>query len=530
MLARAGLAAGALGVLALPDAARAAPTRFDDLVEIAPPAGTAALRLLVSGNVPNSAVTGGALNLDNSASTGAGAVLHSNRGADALGRLLVVNQANPANPQHAVRIQNAGTAHTVSIFHDPAGGAGDPAAEAVDIVSTNAQDTALGVRGRESGKGTVKITHGKPASSDADASALSIALEGAGTACQGIYIGNDAGNPTTGNLLHIRNGGPDAERMRLTAAGRLELPEPGSGAGLELGGDANLYRADVKTLATDGALRIASAGATVNGSRWFVAQIPSSATIALEAGAGLRGVAVSAAITTRDQLDPISLLMVNVNSVVTPSAATDLRAVEVYKSNLSINGLPGAASGVVGSVVSSFQHQLRLLPIQAGGSGHLTNVFGFHAPPAAVVEPGWTVMNYSPLRVEAPGGTGTILNLTGLEIRDFKSRASNNYSLRSHGPAVHMRHSGGANLGSQESPETLLHLRGNAAFHGSLSLDEEANDPPAPAAGTARLYVKNGKLVVQWNDGSKTLFTTIPLNAAGAYPVTTTVTTDTAAP
>ena len=72
------------------------------------------------------AVTGGALNLDNSGSSGAGAVLYSNRGADALGRLLVVNQANPANPQHAVRIQNAGTAHTVSIFHDPAGGAGDP--------------------------------------------------------------------------------------------------------------------------------------------------------------------------------------------------------------------------------------------------------------------------------------------------------------------------------------------------------------------------------------------------------------------
>jgi hypothetical protein len=127
--------------------------------------------------VPHSAVTGGGLNLDNTASSGAGVVLYSNRGADALGRLLVVNQANPSNPQHAVRIQNVGTAHTVSIFHDPAAGAGDPAAEAVDIVSTNERDTALGVRGRETGKGTVKITHGKPSGSDANASALSIALE-----------------------------------------------------------------------------------------------------------------------------------------------------------------------------------------------------------------------------------------------------------------------------------------------------------------------------------------------------------------
>jgi hypothetical protein len=530
MLAGAGLAAGALGALALPDAGRAATTRFGDLVEVAPPAGTAALRLLPSGDVPQSPVTGGALHLDNGASTGAGAVLHSNRGADALGRLLIVNQAHPANPQHAVRIQDAGTAHTVSIFHDPAGGAGDAAAEALDIVSTNAQDTAVGVRGRESGKGTVKITHAKPDVPDANASALSIALEGAGTACQGIYIGNDAGNPTTGDLLHIRNGGPGTDRLRLTAAGRLELPEPGPAAGLVMGRDANLYRADAQVLATDGALRLASAGATVTGARWCAAHIPSSATIALNAGAGLRGLAVSATITTSGSLDAISLLMMSVNSVVIPSAATDMRAVEVYKSNLSFKGLTGAASGVIGTIFSSFQHQPRLLPIPAGGSGHFTSVFGFHAPPAAVVDTGWTVNNYSPLRVEAPGGAGTILNLTGLEIRDFKSRASNNYSLRSLGPAVHMRHSGGVNLGSQATPGSILHLRGNAAFHGSLSLDREASDPQPPAAGNARLYVKNGKLVLQWSDGSKTLFTSIPLDAAGPYPVSTTVTTDTVPP
>jgi Hyaluronidase protein (HylP) len=530
MLAAAGLAAGALGALALPDAARAATTRFDDLVEVAPPAGTAALRLFPSGNVPHSPVTGGALHLDNGGSTGAGAVLYSDRGADALGRLLLVNQAHPANPQHAVRIQNSGTAHAASIYHDPAGGAGDPAAEALDIVSTNAQDTALGVRGRESGKGTVKITHAKPDTPDADASALSIALEGAGTACQGIHIGNDAGNPTTGDLLHIRNGGAGTDRLRLTAGGRLELPEQGSAAGLVLGRDANLYRAEAKVLATDGALKLASAGATVSGARWCAAQIPSTATVALNAGAGLLGLSVSATITTSGVLDPLSLLMVNVNTVVTPSAATDLRAVEIYRSNPSINGLTGAASGVLGTVFTSFQHQPRLLPIPAGGSGHFTSVFGLHAPPTAVVETGWNVNNYSPLRIEAPGGAGTILNLTGLEIRDFKSRATNNYSLRSLGPAVHMRHSGGVNLGSQATPESILHLRGNAGFHGSLSLDREASDPQPPAAGNARLYVKNGKLVVQWHDGSKTLFTTIPLDAAGPYPVTTTVTTDTAAP
>ena len=248
MLGRTGGAVGVLALLGLsaPAPARAATTRFDDLVEVAPPPGTAALRVACSGAVPRSPVTGGALNLDNTGSSGAGAVIYSNRGADALGRLLTVNQANPANPQQAVRVQNAGTGHTVSIYHNPAGGAGDPSAAAVDVVSTNQHDTALGVRGREAGKGTVKITHSKPDAADANAAALSIALEGAGTACQGIYIGNDAGNPTTGDLLNIRNGGPGTDRLRLTAAGRLVLAAGDPAGGLELAGATGTARLYVK--------------------------------------------------------------------------------------------------------------------------------------------------------------------------------------------------------------------------------------------------------------------------------------------
>jgi hypothetical protein len=531
MLARAGVAAGTLGLLGLAQPAHAATTVFDDTVEVVPPAGAGALRLVCAGNVPHSAVTGGALNLDNSASSGAGVVLYSNRGSDALGRLLMVNQANPANPQHAVRIQNAGTAHTVSIFHDPAAGAGDPTAEAVDIVSTNEQDTALGVRGRETGKGTVKITHGKPDGPDANASALSIALEGAGTACQGIYIGNDAGNPTTGDLLHIRNGGPGTDRLRLTAGGRLDLATTGPEGGLVIGDDVTLYRADRSVLATDGALRLAAAGADVAAGRWCVAHVPSSATINLNAGTGLRGMTISAGISTNGVLDPASLQMFGVGSVVTPAAATNLQAVEMYKSDLSVNGLGGAVNGIVGSTFSSFQHQPRLRAIASSGSGRFTNVFGFQSSPSATVDDGWTVNNYSMLRVEPPAGSGAILNLTGVDIRDFKNRAGGNYSLRSFGPGVQMRHSGGVSVGSQSAPETVLHLRGNASFHGSLTMDRQDDDPVPPAPGTqARLYVKDGKLVVQWNDGGRMLYTTIPLATSGPYPVSCQVTTDTVAP
>jgi hypothetical protein len=228
-------------------------------MDVAPPPGDQALRLHPSGAVPPSESTGGALNLDNSASSGAGAVLYSSRGADAAGRLLAVNQANPANPQHAVRIENAGTAHTVSIFHDPAGGAGDGTAEALAVESTNVLDTAVGVRGREQGKGTVKISHEKPDGTDANASALSIALLGQGTACQGIFIGNDAGNQTTGPLLNIRNGGPGTERLVLTADGRVDLPARGTAGGLVIGSDANLYRSAAGVLATTGGIEARTA-------------------------------------------------------------------------------------------------------------------------------------------------------------------------------------------------------------------------------------------------------------------------------
>ena len=46
----------------------------------------------------------------------------------------------------------------------------------------------------------------------------------------------------------------------------------------------------------------------------------------------------------------------------------------------------------------------------------------------------------------------------------------------------------------------------------------------------ARLYVKNAKLVIQWNNGQSALYTTIELDNPGPYPVTPKVTTDTTPP
>ena len=94
-----------------------------------------------------------------------------------------------------------------------------------------------------------------------------------------------------------------------------------------------------------------------------------------------------------------------------------MQSIEVFKSGLALSGLSGALDGVVGSTLSSFQHHVRLRPIANLGTGRITNVFGFYASPSATVDTGWSVNNDSPLRIEAPGGSGAILNLTGLEIR-----------------------------------------------------------------------------------------------------------------
>lgn len=537
LLARAGLVAGAVGAALLGRPAPAPAQTVQETVDISPPGGDPALKLRPSGSVAPSASAGGALNLDNSASQGAGAVLYSNQGAGALGRLLVVNQAHPANPQQAVRIQNAGTAHTVSILHDPAGGAGDSSAEAVDIVSTNPLDTTLGIQGQEEGRGTVKITHEKPARPDTNAAALSIALQGDGTACQGIFIGNDAGNPTTGKLLNIRNGGPSARRLALTAGGQLELPVQGPAGGLVIGDDASLYRSGEGVLATDGGIAVAdrvvltSVDKAIANGTYTAAQVTAGTTVSLGTGGGFRALGVAARITVSGTLAPTSLSMCRLSSLVTPAGKTDLRSIEVYKSSPQIDGLPGVADGVVGSTFASFQHQLRLNPIDRG-TGTLARVFGLYLPPATnSVGAGWTVPSYSAVRVEAPGGAGAITQLTGIDIRDFKQRGAVNSSLRSFGEAVHMRHSGGVALGAQTSPDTLLHLHGSSCMHGSVTIESESSHPPAPAAGRqARLYVKDGRLVIQWNRGGTVLYTTVRLDSPGPYPAAPEVTTDTRAP
>ncbi len=91
----------------------------------------------------------------------------------------------------------------------------------VDVVSTDTTTTALGVRGHEAARGTIKATHepSAPGAPDANASVLSLSIAGEGTASQGVFLDAPAG--TTGKLLNIRNRG--REVLVLRPDGTLEL-------------------------------------------------------------------------------------------------------------------------------------------------------------------------------------------------------------------------------------------------------------------------------------------------------------------
>jgi len=179
-------------------------------------AGTAAsLFVDPNGATSTSTSVGGAILLENTGNNGAGFILYSNAGASATGRLMNIRADNSLFANPCLHIDNDGIANAVEIVQNGV----DASANALNVVSINDLDTCVGISGQESGKGTVKITHTKPVAADTNASALSISLEGVGTAAQGLFIDSPA--TTTGKLVNIRNNA--VEYVTITNGGDLVL-------------------------------------------------------------------------------------------------------------------------------------------------------------------------------------------------------------------------------------------------------------------------------------------------------------------
>lgn len=196
------------------------------------------VRVTPAANASSSTSVGGALNVTNTPSTGAGIVVYSAQAAPT-GHLIVARADNASFNQQAVYVDYVGTSHAVTINHKGTG----LASSALNLSSTNTQHSALGIGGVETDRGTVKITH-TGTGTDANAAAISIDLAGAGTAAQGIFVTSTSGG-TTGPLLHLRNGGTGA-LVEVTAAGALKF---GSGTGAT---DSQITRSGANALTTAG--------------------------------------------------------------------------------------------------------------------------------------------------------------------------------------------------------------------------------------------------------------------------------------
>lgn len=168
---------------------------------------TAQLRITPTANASASSSVGGALNITNTSSTGAGLVVYSTQAAPS-GHLIVARANNATFNQNAIYTEYIGTTHAVTINHQGTGAA----SSAFNVASTNTAHSAVGISGVETGKGTLKITH-TGTGTDGNAAGLSLDIAGTGTAAQGIFLTG----VTTGDLIRLVNNA--ATRFSVAADG-----------------------------------------------------------------------------------------------------------------------------------------------------------------------------------------------------------------------------------------------------------------------------------------------------------------------
>lgn len=168
-----------------------------------------ALKIDQNVNTSNSTSVGGAILLDNSNNDGAGLIIYSTKGDTATGRLLNIRNDNPDFSQTAFHIDYAGTVNACEVVNN----SNSNTSQAWNITSNNNNDSAVGISGKESAKGTVKIVHNKPSGADAGASVLSLRANGAGTQAHGIFFDSEQSGGTTGDLMLMRQNGVNTWRV-----------------------------------------------------------------------------------------------------------------------------------------------------------------------------------------------------------------------------------------------------------------------------------------------------------------------------
>ncbi len=146
-------------------------------------------------------------------------------GSTTFNKDLVANQKIISNGEIQAKFVNANRTGTLATQHTILANQASTTGfniSAIAAVSENVDFTCLQVTGKEKDTGTIKVAHIKPDSiADNNAAALSIDLQGVGTAAKGIYINSTPAGGTTGDLVDIRNN--SIQQMRVTAGGSLSV-------------------------------------------------------------------------------------------------------------------------------------------------------------------------------------------------------------------------------------------------------------------------------------------------------------------
>lgn len=179
------------------------------------------LEIRPSGNTGWLSSSGGAIFIENSYNIGTGIGIYSNAGASAEGNMINIKVDNEDYQQAAFYMNYDGISNAVEIVSNT----NDSSSNALSITNYNQLDSALGVIGYETNRGTVKVSH-KKSGNDANASGISIDLQGTGTAAQGLYVDSTADGGTSGNLLRLRN--ETIDRFVVSSLGSLTLGTNGT--------------------------------------------------------------------------------------------------------------------------------------------------------------------------------------------------------------------------------------------------------------------------------------------------------------
>jgi Hyaluronidase protein (HylP) len=203
-------------------------TSFYGLVAsiITNPSTSAAIQIIQTGNAAASTSVGGALNINNTGSTGAGLVVYSAQ-ASPSGRLGVFNANHATFSQTCLYTTTAGTGHALAANNSATNNA---TGSAGNFTSSNVGASCLQVSGSETGRGSIKVTH-TGTGTDGNASAISVDCAGTGTAAQGIFV-DATGGGTTGALLNLRNNGSQILKVYTDATFAIPTVQLGNGGPL----------------------------------------------------------------------------------------------------------------------------------------------------------------------------------------------------------------------------------------------------------------------------------------------------------